>query len=389
MILSLVGDNFYLLAVQFLAFRLTSSPLTMSTVLLLAAVPRAGLMVVGGALSDRRSPRDILLSTAGTRAIVLAVIGVLAISGDLRVWHLYATALIFGTSDALALPAGSRYLPSLVPSHGILRASAFLQATAGTFTLIGLAPVGAVVTIFGAGPSLLAGAGCFLLVAAAVVGLTDPGTADSTERHSMRRSITDGIAYLRGAEALRRTILIGILFNFCLEGPIAVGLPYLASARFQSPTAFGAMLSTIAAGGILGSMISHLLAPLPIRLVAAGGLVLCGVSFSIVGAFHMLLPNCIALFFAGAAAETINLLMIARVQRRVDPTYRGRVMSLVMFGSVGLNPLSIGAAGILSDWTPALLFTVAGAGIVLVGALALTALSLRDWNDEDHLARQP
>jgi len=90
----------------------------------------------------------------------------------------------------------------------------------------------------------------------------------------------------------------------------------------------------------------------------------------------MLLPSCIALFFAGATAEIMGLLMIARLQQKTDPAFLGRVMSLVMVGSVGLNPLSIAAAGALAVWTPSLMFAVAGAGIMLVGAGTLCARSL-------------
>jgi MFS family permease len=370
MILSLIGDNIYLLAVQFLAFQLTSSALTMGTVLLLAALPRAALLLVGGALSDRMAPRSVLLFAAAVRAAVLVAIGGLAITGCLATWYLYMMALIFGTMDALALPAGSRYLPSLVPRDDILRASAFMQATVGIFTLIGLPPIGGFVTILGAGPSLLAGGGCFVLVVVAVARIGNRGTTDSGETSTVIDSIMQGIVYLRGTASLRSMILIGLLLNVCLEGPIAVGLPYLASARYQSPAMFGAMLSTVAAGGILGAFGSNLFAARSLRLIIAYGLLLCGAGVAMVGMFSTLLPNCIALFIASAAAEAVNLQIIARLRQRVDPTFLGRVMSLVMFGSAGLNPLSIAVAGTLADRTPSLLFIVAGAGITLVGAAA-------------------
>jgi hypothetical protein len=95
-----------------------------------------------------------------------------------------------------------------------------------------------VVAVFGAGPALLIGTGCFLLVAGAIDRRADPGSSGRGETQPLLRGIAEGFDYLRRTEALLAMILMGILFNFCLEGPIAVGLPYLASARFLSPTAF-------------------------------------------------------------------------------------------------------------------------------------------------------
>ena len=54
---SLLGDQFTLIALPWLVLQLTGDALAMGTVLALAGVPRAIFILLGGALTDRFSPR--------------------------------------------------------------------------------------------------------------------------------------------------------------------------------------------------------------------------------------------------------------------------------------------------------------------------------------------
>src|SRR5690349_5634334 len=58
---SLLGDQFYLIAAPWLVLKLTNDPLALGAVLALAGIPRAVFMLAGGAITDRYSPRAIML----------------------------------------------------------------------------------------------------------------------------------------------------------------------------------------------------------------------------------------------------------------------------------------------------------------------------------------
>src|SRR6478672_4694196 len=59
--ISLAGDQFYLVALPWVVLQLTGSAVAMGTILMTAAIPRAVLMLMGGALTDRLSQRRILM----------------------------------------------------------------------------------------------------------------------------------------------------------------------------------------------------------------------------------------------------------------------------------------------------------------------------------------
>src|SRR5437667_5578070 len=90
--ISLVGDQFYLVALPWLVLQQTGSALAMGTVMMAGAIPRALLMLMGGAVSDRISARKILMATAMARTLCVAVIGVLVWLRFLRMWELYSLA---------------------------------------------------------------------------------------------------------------------------------------------------------------------------------------------------------------------------------------------------------------------------------------------------------
>src|SRR2546423_8493426 len=103
--LSLFGDFFSYVAMAWLVLQLTGSSLALGTVLLAQSLPRAVLMMVGGALADRLSPRLTLLGSMGLRALVVAPLPVLVLTGRVQLWEVYGIPIVFGVVDAFFMPA--------------------------------------------------------------------------------------------------------------------------------------------------------------------------------------------------------------------------------------------------------------------------------------------
>jgi MFS family permease len=77
---SLLGDFFNYVAVAWLVLELTGSNLAVGAVLAAASVPRAVLMLLGGAVSDRFSPRTSMFVGGLARALIMAVLAGLALT---------------------------------------------------------------------------------------------------------------------------------------------------------------------------------------------------------------------------------------------------------------------------------------------------------------------
>ena len=367
--ISLLGDQFYLVALPWLVLQQTGSAVVMGAIMMAGAIPRALLMLMGGAVSDRMSARKIMMATATARTICVTVIGVLVWLRVLRTWELYALAVAFGVADAFAAPAQTAYMPSLLKREQLVAASSVSQSTAQMTTIVGPVPAGFVIKTLGVAWAFFVDAISFLFIIGALWKLPDP-PKPQTARKAMLRSIMEGIAYVGKDVPLRSLMLLVTILNFCIAGPVSIGLAYLTKTRFGSPAMYGIVISAVAAGSLLGALLAGvwkirhrgvmiLLVSLALG-VCLGSIGLLGKVWSIAG----------VLLLMGAAAGMVNIHISAWIMQRIDVAVRGRVASVLMLASFGITPMSLAVAGFLVAWSLKLMFLLAGGLMVLAAAAA-------------------
>src|SRR4029453_2718742 len=72
--ISLLGDQFYMIALPWLVLQLTGDALAVGTVLALGGIPRALFMLIGGAFVDRLSPRSVMIWSNLARLLMVALL---------------------------------------------------------------------------------------------------------------------------------------------------------------------------------------------------------------------------------------------------------------------------------------------------------------------------
>ncbi len=375
---SLLGDQFYFVTLPLLVLQHTGSALAMSSVMMAGAIPRAVLMLMGGALSDRFSPRRIMIATALSRTLLVTAIGTLLAWHRLQMWELYLLAFAFGVADAFAMPAGSAYLPLIVEREQLVQANSVSQTTAQLITIAGPAPAALVMKALGAAWAFFLDGFSFLAILGALWTLPDPPAFAKGSKPPMWRSILEGIRYVRRDKPLSALMLMATVINFCISGPVAVGLPYLASETFHTPTAYAALLSSMAAGGLLGALLAGTWKIRHKGLMMLGGAAFLGLCTASIGMLPRLWLLAVVLALMGLTAGLVNLHILTWTQQRVEAAVRGRVMSVFMVTSIGLLPVSLAVGGVLAQWSVAWMFVIAGATTVAVVAAATTMSTLRE-----------
>lgn len=376
---SLIGNQFYLVALPWLALRLTSSGFAIGAVLMTAAIPRAVFMLAGGALSDRFTPRSLMLISNLARAFLTAIIAVLVHYETIETWHLYVLSALFGLFDAFFYPAFTAIVPRLLPKEQLATGHSLLQGSVQFMMLLGPALAGILITAGGLGLVFGFDAGTFIFAALMLWLMRDrdegPATTsgeglDGPHQVGVIAAIREGLRYTWNDTVLRAALLIIAATNFSFAGPFTVGLASLAAFRFRGDaTAFGTMLSAWGGGALLGAVVSGSLSRVRNRgllLVATSGTL--GVGLALLGFAPSLLTASIIIFVMGFGSGFINVQVFAWLQGRTDQRMQGRVMSLVLFAAVGLAPLSYALAASLVEVNATIMFIVAGA-IVLAAAV--------------------
>lgn len=365
--ISLLGDQFYFVALPWLVLQQTGSAVAMGAIMMAGAIPRALLMLMGGAVSDRISARKIMIATATARTICVTVIGILVWLRILRTWELYALAFAFGVADAFAVPAQTAYMPSLVKREQLVAASSVRQSTAQMTTIVGPVPAGFVIKTLGVAWAFFLDAISFLFIIGALWKLPDPPKSQ-TARKAMLHSIVEGIAYVTKDVPLRSLMLLVTILNFCIAGPVSIGLAYLTKTRFGSPAVYGIVISAVAAGSLLGALLAGVW-----KIRQRGVIILLvslalGVCLGSIGLLGKVWSIASVLLIMGAAAGMVNIHVSAWIMQRIDVAVRGRVASVLMLASFGITPISLAVAGFLVAWSLKVMFLLAGGLMVLAAA---------------------
>ena len=375
--ISAVGDQFYLVALPWVVLQLTGSAVAVGTILMAVAIPRALLMLFGGALTDRTSARRILMSTASARTLLVTVIGFLLWWHRLQLWELYVLGFFFGVADAFAWPAATTLLPSVVKREQLVAANSVFQTTGQLTTIAAPAPAGLAIKALGTAWAFFIDAVSFLFIIAALWRLPDPPKAGSAAKPPMWRSILDGITYVRRDIPLRSLMLVAAMLNFCISGPMGVGLPYLVKTKFGSAAAYGLVISAMAAGGLIGALLAGILKIKRRGLLLMGACVVISVGIASIGLLSHLWLIAAVLLLLGCSAGVANVHIAAWIQQRIDATVRGRVFSVLMLANFGLIPVSLAVAGLLIAWSLKLMFLIAGASMLLITAFGALQKQVR------------
>ena len=347
--------------------------------MMVEAIPRAALMLLGGAITDRVSPRKIMILTAAARTLLVAALAAFIWTHHVEVWQLYALSFCFGVADAFAAPAAQSLLPSLVAPAQLPAANALSQGTQQIAMLVMPAPAGLIIAAFGVASALSIDAVSFLFIIAALLMLRDPPRVESTiPRPNIAQSILEGLRYVKNDVALRSLLLAASVLNFCITGPLSVGLAFLAKSEFGTPTAFGLLVSSVAAGSLFGLLLAAARQQRKrgwLLLVVCIVVGVCTASIGLLRHLWSLLP---ILFVMSASAGFLNVHLLAWFQQRVDRSMLGRVMSVLMFASLGLVPLSLAAAGVAVQWNLRGMFAASGALVLVVALIAALQRPVRE-----------
>jgi len=373
--ISVFCDQFYFVGLPWLVLLFNGSGLVLGTVLMLEAVPRAAFMLLGGAVTDRIAPKRILIATAAGRMLLVTATAALSYLHLLQLWHLYGLALAFGTADAFGMPAGQVLVPALLSEEQLPAGNALLNSGAHAGAIAGPAPVGLILRMWSVASVFAIDAVGFLFVILALWRVRNvPSSPESKSSDGIWKVIVEGWRYVIKDPPMRSLMFLVIVLNLCVGGPFTVGLAILSKQRYGSAAAFGMLLSSIAVGSLLGSLLPALMKYRYRRgLIVLGFSAAIGAEMIAMGLLHGFIPMMVLLAILGFGSGLTEVHFQSWLQARVDRNFLGRVMSIFMFAIFGLLPFSYAVAGTLAQTNLSLMFV--GSGALVLAATVVAAVN--------------
>ena len=374
--ISLLGDGLYTVAIAWTAYELSGVPTALTLVGLAAAIPQLVVVLFGGVLSDRFERRRVMLAADSLRALVVALIGALAVAHVLRLWELVALVGLYGIGTALFAPAITALVPELVPQEHLLEANALNQVSRPVMLrFVGPAIGGVLIAKTGVGWAFVADAASFLASLAALVAIGRHGASALTRRvrSSVLRDVGEGLAFARSQPWLLGTLVGTSVAMFFFYGPVYVLLPFVVKHVLGGSARDLGLV--FAAGGIGAIVVSLTLGgrglprrPLTVMYLAWMVMALQLVGYATAGSIWEVV---VASFGGTALLVCGQILWSTMLQRRVPLRLLGRVASLDSLLSYALVPLSYAVTAPV-EAAIGVRATLIGAGLASSATLALT-----------------
>lgn len=358
---SMIGDAAFLVALGWLTYSLSGSR-ALGLVLMLQAIGLLLTLLVGGALADRFSRRRLMIASDLGRAAVVSILVVVEVTGSSSVAVLGAIAFATGLGSGFFMPAFGGIVPLVVEQSSLSSANALIGVSRQLSLVVGPALAGLLYQPIGPAAVFALDAASYVF-AAALVWLARPRRHERATREGALHEVAAGFRYVASEPWLWVTITLFSLFLMIVIAPVQVLLPELVSEHFgRGVGAYGVVFAAQGAGMVVGALAFAQLRPTRNRGVLSYLLwtlnALAIVLFVLSPWFGLALGLAVlrgaALGFGIAVWETMLMAL-------VPESLLSRVISVDYFGSVGLMPVGLVAAGAASELASPEALLVAGA----------------------------
>ena len=257
--LSYAGDGLRMLAIPLIVFHLTGSGVALGVTWGLELIPYAFVSLIGGSLADRVDRRRLMIVCDALRFTVMIALSVLFALHRLLLWEVYAGVFVLAIGGAIFWGSQQSSIPYLVGKERTKGAVAALAATEQAVNLIAPPLGGALLSIAGALPALLANAATYLFSQAAIATVPDFGPETPSGIPTPSQVVDDvvtGWRFLRNDRAMYALSLLALGMNFIGSiGFIAI-IPFLKRAFEATDWQVGLAFGCFSGGAALGAVLA-------------------------------------------------------------------------------------------------------------------------------------
>jgi MFS family permease len=329
-VLSLLGFWLRIVVQAWLVYSLTGRRDVLGYVTFVGLIPFALLAPLGGVIADQVDRRRLLMLLALISVFANVWLGVLVLTGDVRVGHVYATAFLIGVARAVGIPTRNAFVRDLVGLDDLGNAIALTAAGFNVARVVGPGAGAVLLRLVGVGPCFLIAAAMNFALIAALWGLD---VSSAVERRGDRRPwqrFLEGVRYVRGhrrTRTLLTLLAITVLFTWSYQ----TIMPAFAKDQVgMGPSGYATLMASAGLGALAGALwVASRARRRRANRYVVFGLVWAGASLILLMAHvrHVALavPLLVGIGFAQVAfMATANGL----VQESVPDALRGRVMGL-------------------------------------------------------------
>lgn len=346
--ISLVGTWMQSIGQSWLVLELTHSATALGLVVALQTLPTLLLGPYGGVVADRVDKRRFMMALQAMMGVLALALGLLTITGAVRLWEVYALAVLLGLNNCFENPTRQSFVLEMVGPEHLRNAVSLNSVLVNVARAVGPAIAGFVIVAGGIGVCFLVNAASFVAVVVSLALLDTSKLSPSTPTPRAPGQLREGLSYVRNEPSIAVPLLMMALVG-CLAYEFQVTLPVLAQDTFAGDArTYGFLTAAMGIGAVVGGL-----------YVAARGrtglpaLVVTALAFAVAMAAVAFSPTLtvalVAMALVGATSVAFLSMGNSTLQLAAAPTMRGRVMALWAVAFLGSTPLGGPVAGFVSE----------------------------------------
>lgn len=325
-------------AQSWLVLSITGSATALGGIVALQTLPVLLLGPYGGVVADRIDKRRLMVCLQAAMGVQALALGVLTVTGTVRVWQIGALAALLGLNNAFENPARQSFMLEMVGPQYLRNAVSLNSVLVNAARTVGPAVGGILIATVGTGVCFLFNAASFVPVVFSLLTLDRSTLTPSPPAPRAPGQLREGLRYIAASPELSVPLLMMAAVG-CLTYEFPVSLPVMARHGLHVGAAgYGFMTAAMGVGAVAGGLLvaARGRTGLPTLIVAAAGFgaVLAAATFA--PSLALALP---ALALTGWASISFMATGNSTLQLAAEPTMRGRVMSLWFVAFQGSTPV--------------------------------------------------
>lgn len=365
-----LGDGLMMAAGPLLVASQTRDPVLVAASAMSFQLPWLVFGLVAGAMADRLDRRVLVMAMDAARAVVLAGLCVVIVTGHVNIWLVMGAMFLVGLAEVFADSATGTLMPMLVDKPDLGIANARIQVGFLTANQLVGPALGAVIFAAGMALPFMIQTVCVALgvVLVSRIGTPRGAVREHVETH-VRQDIAEGVRWLAGNGPVRTLALVIVAFNVTWAAPWSVLVLWSLERVGMDEAGFGLLTTASALGGLLGTAAYGRVE----RRVPLATLMRTVLACEVV--FHLAMALTTSpwaayplMFFFGAYAFIWGTLSQAVRQRAVPTEFQGRVGSVYMLCVMGGMLVGSLLGGVIAQrWgvTAPWWFAFVGSGLTL------------------------
>ncbi len=355
--LSNTGTWMQAVAQGWLVLQLSNSPFWLGVDGFMATAPGMVLTLAGGVFADLMDRRKLLIYTQAVAGIAALTLGVLVLTGVVKVWMILGLSFVTGCCMSLAGPSYMALVFDLVGHDDLANAIALNSTQFQLARVLGPVAAGVGFKLFGLAGCFIANGISFAFVVAAMtmVKFERASPKDTSEPRALKRrevftsDLIAGLRYVASRPAVSRLLILSAVASL-FGAPYIYMTPVFARDVFHlGETGLAVLMGMAGAGALFGALFLAYLGDFRRKgwFVLGGDLAfaICLVVFSLSTNIKLSLFFLFALGFGIVCSVAVTNTLL---QKLVTDEMRGRVMSMFMLSFIGAMPIGNLIAGAAS-----------------------------------------